>query len=196
MGAVLKIVLKILHFLEDFFCIKTQCKGIIMETMLTLSVGGFPPLSARGCEQTLSVINDGDMRRTINGTLVLNKNQPIKKYKSIIKCKDKTSLASFGLYPGKDIMVGCIHHLFQAGNVGDNGLERPFVDGSIQVININRELIPFIIQNKTIHIEQTNNMDPIFISYRPLLSMRVVRYELFTYEWSLESGWELELEEI
>ena len=77
----------------------------IMETELILSVGGFPPLSARGCKQELIPVSKGALRRTINGELVLVGNQDLK-YKSIIQCDDKTSLATNGLYPGAEVMVG------------------------------------------------------------------------------------------
>ena len=83
-----------------------------METELILSVGGLPPLSARDCVQELIPIEQGRLRRTINGELIFVGKQ-WSKYRSVIYCTDKTTLATNGLIPGTVVKVGCIQRLWQ-----------------------------------------------------------------------------------
>lgn len=169
-----------------------------METDLILSVGGLPPLSARGCVQELMPVNNGTFRRTINGTL-LHLGHTLK-YRSVITCEDKTSLATHGLMPGSLVRVGCIQRLWQKVN-GDEKiiLEREAIEGSVAAVDSNQQpitirqvagqsvdLMPFAIPND----------GDSFITYRPWLTMRVINYSLITHEWGVKVGWRLELEEI
>ena len=169
-----------------------------METELILSVGGFPPLSARGCKQELIPVSKGALRRTINGELVLVGNQDLK-YKSIIQCDDKTSLATNGLYPGAEVMVGCIQRLWQKVKEGGENepitLERYPVKGSICVVDDNqKEVVIKELDGKTILLQDRHKT--YYISYRPWLNMRAVTYSLNTDEWGIKGGWSLEVEEI
>ena len=59
------------------------------ETALEFSIGGLPPLSARGCIQTLSAIPLGGLHRTINGALIFTGDTKARKYRSTIRGKDK-----------------------------------------------------------------------------------------------------------
>lgn len=150
-----------------------------METELILSLGGLPPLSARGCIQELVPVEQGKLRRTLNGELVFVGN-PRSKYRSIIYCADKTSLATEGLSPGSVVQVGCIQRLWQK--------VLPAMDEGQKPISVER------IDNNQIQLQERRI--PCFVSYRPWLSMRTVRYTLHTNEWGLKVGWRLELEEI
>ena len=53
-----------------------------MESELTINIGGFPPLSARGCEQELTPISEGEFHRDINGDLIYLGQDTHTKYKS------------------------------------------------------------------------------------------------------------------
>ena len=169
-----------------------------METELILSVGGFPPLSARGCQQDLIPVPQGSLRRTINGELVMVGSQELK-YKSTIKCNDKTSLATDGLFPGCEVMVGCIQRLWQ--KVVENKdnepvvLERHPVKGSVVVVDENQQEIKITsLDGKKVQL--SDRSDTCYISYRPWLNMRAITYSLNTDEWGVKGGWSLEVEEI
>lgn len=169
-----------------------------METELILSVGGFPPLSARGCIQQITPLEQGKLRRTINGELIFI-GQPISKYRTVIYCTDKTSLATDGIRPGSPVQVGCIQRLWQKvipdQNNGSITLERPPVEGSITVIDENQKSIEVqSVDNQEIKLKDRKNT--YYVGYRPWLNMRTVRYNLQTNEWGLKAGWQLELEEI
>ncbi len=169
-----------------------------METELILSLGGLPPLSARGCIQELVPVEQGKLRRTLNGELVFVGN-PRSKYRSIIYCADKTSLATEGLSPGSVVQVGCIQRLWQKvlPDMDNNPimLERAAVEESVVAMDEGQKPISVErIDNNQIQLQERRI--PCFVSYRPWLSMRTVRYTLHTNEWGLKVGWRLELEEI
>lgn len=169
-----------------------------MESVLTLSIGGLPPLSARGCIQTLMPTENGCIQRTLNGTAHYVGPSTLK-YRSTIQCKDKTTLATHGLQPGTEIMVDCIQTLWQQiiphASTYTATLEREAVSNSIAAITAERDAVPIEVVDQT-HIRIPPMAKPIFISYRPKLKMCVHTYELFTDEWGMNAGWRLELEEV
>lgn len=169
-----------------------------MESILKFSVGGLPPLSARGCTQTLTPLPLGYQQRTMNGDLISWGNQGVK-YKSHIQCQDQAVLATDGLYPGVDITVECIQSLwqrFQSDGEGENviRLDREPVEGSVVAMTDERE--PLEIRHDGDQVYLPHMVGPIFVSYRPRLHMKVRNYELFTSEWGMSSGWKLDLEEV
>ena len=169
-----------------------------METELILSVGGLPPLSARGCKQDLIPVPQGNLRRTINGELVMVGGQDLK-YKSTVKCNDKTSLATDGLFPGCEVLVGCIQRLWHKVKENqDNApitLERYPVKGSVVAIDENQNEIP-VREIEGRRIQLKDRARDYYISYRPWLNMRAITYSLNTDEWGVKGGWSLEMEEI
>src|SRR5690348_7047911 len=141
-----------------------------METELVISKGGFPPLSARGCEQELIPLSLGQFRRTVNGDLVFLGVQG-KKYKTIITCSDQTVLATDGLEPGVVVTIHCIQRLWQKATGPTVILERLAVENSICAIDENRQPVRIICSNGqevTLAEEKT-----VFVTYRPSLNMRV-----------------------
>ncbi|MBW8309835.1 MAG: hypothetical protein K0M45_09440 [Candidatus Paracaedibacteraceae bacterium] len=164
-----------------------------METELVISRSGFPPLSARGCIQELVPIALGQFRRTVNGDLVFLGTHG-KKYKSTISCEDKTVIATDNLDIGGIVDVNCIQRLWQRCEGDRVTLDRLPADGSVYAINGQHHPLPIIsIEGKEIVIESDQ---PYFVSYRPLLTMRIIRYVLKTDEWGLKAGWQMDLEEI
>lgn len=165
-----------------------------METELIIEGCNFPPLSARGCSQELTVVDQGTFRRSVNGSLVYM--GPVDhKYKSIITCEDKVTLVNERvLARGMDVRIGCLQRLWQQGKPGTVTLERDAVVGSVAVIDGMQKPIGFtIIDSRTVQI---SSVEPSFLSYRPWLLMRVISLKLYTNEWGLKAGWQLELEEV
>ncbi len=164
-----------------------------METELVISGSGFPPLSARGCIQELVPLAMGQFRRTVNGDLVfLGTNG--KKYKTVISCEDKSVIATDSLDVGSIVEISCIQRLWQKSNGGKIELDRIPVTGSIHVIDEHHNPLPIICYDRqeiTVATQQ-----PCYVSYRPILTMRIVRYFLKTDEWGVKTGWQMELEEV
>ena len=165
-----------------------------METELIIEGCGFPPLSARGCSQELTVATQGTFRRTVNGDLAYMGPES-HKYRSIIHCEDKVTLVNEGvLARGSVVRIGCLQRLWQQGN-GRIMLEREAVIGSVVAMDAAQKSVDaHVIDAKT--VEVPNMQADVFISYRPWLVMRVISLTLRTDEWGLKAGWQLDLEEI
>jgi hypothetical protein len=162
-----------------------------METELRLSVGGFPPLSARGCVQELTPIQTGEFRRTINGALIFLGTKETK-YKSVVWCKDKNVIATHSLYPGQVIQMNCIQRLWQKIE-GQTliKLEKKAVEGSILLTKGQSEFVTFDLVEEGIRPHAQAD----YVCYQPILSMMIKSYQLECNEWGMSNGWRLESEE-
>jgi hypothetical protein len=175
-----------------------------MQTELTINRGGFPPFSARGCQQSLEPLATGELRRTINGDLLYTGKKGHHKYKTTITCQDQAPPALEGIWRGEAVTVCCAQRLWQEISVDkDNAellvnLERPAVEGSIVALKDGTEQLPVqTIDSKQLAIKAPFKIgDKVYISYRPKLQMRVINFHLVTNEWQQTCGWRLMLEEI
>ena len=168
------------------------------ETDLRLEIIGrgnsLGPFSARGCTQTLSLLSQDILRRTINGNLICVGNGGHRKFVSIISCKDKAPPGFDGLWKGSLLKVGCIQSLTHV------------VPGSSEKVYLEREPMAIHLHEysgKTWSVERGQDrwvgipqeFPGGFLTYRPELKMVVQNYFLETDEWGLTVGWRLELEE-
>ena len=110
-----------------------------MESELILSRGGFPPLSARGCVQQLMPILAGELRRTINGSLIYTGKSLTHKYRSIITCEDRAVIAMEGFWRGSEIRVGCIQRIWQKVEGEQALLERDPIEGSVFIMTAKQQ---------------------------------------------------------
>lgn len=169
-----------------------------METLLTFSIGGLPPFSARGCVQTLKPVQLGKMARTVNGEL-LHLGPKTLKYQSIIEAKDKSVLAVDNFSPGSHVRVGCIQRLWEKIEGGVHTISRKQVSGSVAVLDSEQNIIPFSQSGMQITLNRYDNFSvdrECFVTYRPYLDMRITDFSLKTKEWSMETEWILYLNEI
>ena len=165
-----------------------------MESRLILSRGGFPPLSARGCLQTLTPTKLGEFYRTVNGDLIYLQPYERPKYRSRILCEDKTVFASEGLWPGQKVTVSCVQRLCQKLDGREATLERLPVKGSIRAVDQEAKSIKLTaVDGRKLTVESDGKT---FVSYCPILDMRVVSFQLKTDEWGVKTGWQLDLEEV
>lgn len=160
-------------------------KGFHMETELTLSLGGFPPLSARGCTQTLS-LQEAKFARTLCGRLICT-GPRVQKYKTLIEGSDQRVLATDSfITPGIEIELGCIQRVWQKVLKGSFKLSRDFVPHSLYFESVgHKESLP------SCYAPEDG-----FVSYRPRLKMALSSCRLFTDEWTMKTKWSIELEEI
>jgi hypothetical protein len=139
------------------------------DTDLVIDAIAFPAAAGRGIKQTLVPIANGDMRRTINGTLVDLTRSTNRKYKSTINCTDSTAPALDGIWRGKIVTVSCVARLTRSAETASVRTE---VAGSEVVLS---------------------NGD---ISYCPQLQMMLIDYSCDFDEWAGTVNWSLELEEV
>ncbi|MBZ7921665.1 hypothetical protein LAC81_07705 [Ensifer adhaerens] len=140
------------------------------ETVLVMAGIGVAPYSARGLEQTLQPISGaGQLRRTINGTLVDLSESQMRKFTSTISGSDQLSPALNGIWPGQAVTVDCIAELCYPTSGGSP--DRPVVSGSPRV-------------------------EGAMTYYRPQLSMMVTDWQLREDEYGRQVSWTLQLEEV
>lgn len=171
----------------------------MFETELILERVGFPPFSARNCQQTLTPLSTGDFRRTVNGQLVYTGHSGHHKYYSTIQCQDQTIPSFDHIWRGSIISVGCIQRLSQDAKVNQKiFLERDPVPHSVYVIDENREEfeIESVVNREVTLKEKVEEGQKRYIFYCPSLQMRLINFKLLTDEWGKTNGWQLELEEI
>lgn len=174
----------------------------MFETNLHLSIGGLPPLSARGCSEVLRLAPLGEMKRTINGELIFIGEDSIKKYSCLIKGKDKAPPALEGLTRGQKVTVGCLSYLTQKFISKEPNqtvaLERDPIPHSLYAFTSERNAIDLSeIKKRTVTFSSSlPEGQEIYLSYRPQLEMIVIDLGTETDEWNLTCGWYLKLEEI
>jgi len=146
------------------------------ETILRLTGADLPPYAARGLKETLSHL-DGDMQRTINGTLVNLTATQMRKYKVSIEGSDQMPPSLENVWPGAVLVVDCISELCQVGDTEgslpetDADFGRDFVPGSVRA-------------------------EAGFTFYRPRLTCMLISFSVDKDEYAAKVGWQLELEEV
>lgn len=148
-------------------------------TVIRLTSMGLPPYAARGITQTLRPINAAaSLRRNINGALQDVADPLFRKFESTISGDDVEPPAFEMVWPGRLLTVECSAMLRRAATTDDTTedttegqFERPSVPGSITIAGG-------------------------FISYRPVLQMRVTGWDMTEDEWRRGVPWSLGLEEV
>lgn len=163
------------------------------ETCLTLSMGGLPPFSARGCIQVLAPIESAEVHRTINGELVTTVSKLHHKYKSTIKSQDKLPIAMDSLWKGQDVELGCMQRLWEKSDGNTVALSRRPVSGSVVAISQDRLAVEVL----QVEGQKVTLAGPAFVGYRPLLVMKITDFGYETEEWGEGNvSWFLKLEEV
>ncbi len=166
-----------------------------MQTQLMLSIGNFPPLSARGCVQELMPLKKGEFQRNILGDLIYIPQKGAQKYKTKIVCQDKTPFSHAGLMPGVQVKVSCIHPIWQrVEKTGEITLEKEVVNRELSLVDEQGEVI--FIQSKTNTFKDERLKIGCMVSYLPVLDMCVLAHESHMDEWNLKNKWVLEMEEV
>ncbi len=164
---------------------------------ILLGISGLPQERARNCVQELTPIANGNFKKSVNGNLLFLETSQRQKYRSVIFCSDSQSPIIDKIWIGSQINVGCIQSLWQIIRPGETILDliRPAVSDSIHVINTLGENVMHSISGNRILLKKSSPQKT-FVSFRPWLTMLVTNFSMKTNEWKMESGWELESEEI
>lgn len=163
-----------------------------MESVLKISSGGFPPLSARGCTQELIPVSDGIFKRTIEGKLCFIQGLKEIKFRTIISCEDKAAFALDTFSPAQEVEVNCLQELTQKVEAGAVTLIRDPVPNSLKATGLDSKPLTLTpSEGRIINVPQKG-----YVSFRPILKMRVTQFSLKTNEWGLKVGWSLHLEEV
>ena len=168
------------------------------ETLLILGDLEIPAGAARGISQTLQFIDNGDVRRTINGTLTDLTRVVNRKFESQLSITDQATPAMVELFKGQTLLVECISLLRQ--NVSPASTTETLIRDPVtsSVIGRDAACTPF---TPTI-IGGAGNRDITFaspvvmIEFRPILNMMVLATSINTDEYGAAESWTIDLQEV
>lgn len=165
------------------------------ETILILNGIPLPAGSSRGISQTLNLISNGEMRRTVNGTLHDVTRQENRKYSSSIRCTDMKTPAFGSLYRGMIVEIYCITPIREPFDYEDGvvSLQRYPVSGSVFGYNAaGQKITPILVYEDEVQFDQ-----PIeFVEYLPIMNMMVIDKSQDSDEYGAVESWQVDLEEV
>jgi len=166
------------------------------ETILKLGDNFIPVGAGRGISQTLDPISNGDIRRTINGSLIDLTRALNRKFESQVNCTDMGTPTLAGIWKGSIIQVDCIQPLRELVNPASttHTIIRDPVAGSVIGIDeaTDAEVTPTIVAGRDITFSAAVKA----IEFLPSLEMMVRSHSLNTDEYAAEEGWSIDLEEV
>ena len=169
-----------------------------MESTLIIKGIGFPRLSCREVTQTLLPIQQGEIRRSVNGELCYIGTSAHHKYKSTIMCADYNLPGLQQVWVGAQVSVLCVSDLWERFVLGDETvreLSRPPVPGSLNGIRADGSPIEAVCEESLLTLPQGDG-EEVMVSYRPLLKMRITAFDFRASEWEKGAQWRLLLEEV
>lgn len=165
------------------------------ETVLKLGNLYFPVGAARGISQTIDLVSNGELRRTVNGDLKDITRQQNRKFISSISCSDTESPTIQGIWKGTQLVVECIQPFRQlidpAGLVGN--LIRTPVTGSVFGRAANNDKV---LPTSVVGLVATFPTNVVMVEYRPILTMMVSDISEDKDEYGAVEAWSLSLEEV
>lgn len=152
-----------------------------------------PYESSRGIKQSLAPIDGGlDMRRSVNGELVVVANPLFRKYVTEISASDFAAPALGSVWKGTGVTVECVVPITQAVVSGAATLGRDPVSGSVEAFAANGDPVAHTRTGRNITAASAT-----YVRYRPILSCVVTAVSWDHGEISFEgNAWSMSLEEV
>lgn len=165
------------------------------ETILKLGDVSIPAGAGRGISQSLDLIDNGQIRRTINGDLRNLTRALSRKFSSNISVVDLDSPAFRGLWRGQILLVECITRFNQ--NVSPEAsvvdLIRPFASGSVIGYDAGGQKVAI---DAISGQEITFDSDVRFVSFRPVIEFMITGISTGSEEYDASVSWSIDLEEV
>lgn len=147
--------------------------------------------------ENLRPIDAGELRRTVNGTLVNLMVDEFRKYALTISSDDIRPPALAHLWRGSQLTItpaSEIGDMIAAGG-SSRTLARTPASGSIRCLTKRFDAVPFTISGKVVTLPSPA-VGVVRIYYRPVLSMMVVGWSADTDEAEASTAWSIDLEEV
>lgn len=166
------------------------------ETILKIGDLIFPVGAARGISQTIQPIDNGDVRRTVNGSLLDLTRIQNRKFESQIRLQDQATPTLAGVWKGSTHIIECIfpfRELVDPASTTHTIIRTP-VTGSVTGIEDISGLIvdPISVVGEDITFTNAVNL----IKYRPVLTMMVLAITFDVDEYAATEGWTVDFEEV
>lgn len=165
------------------------------ETILKLGDIYLQVGSSRGLTQSLALVSNGDLRRTVNGSLIDLTREQQRKFNSTISGSDIAAPAIQDLWRGQELEVECIQPfrqtVFPVSLTAT--LIRDPVSGSVfGRIADGTKIFP----TSVIALVATFAQNVSMVEYRPILTMLVSDISIDNDEYAAQEGWSIDLEEV
>ncbi len=167
------------------------------ETLLKLGDIVIPAGAGRGITQTVTPIENGSIRRTVNGELIDLTRQESRKYASAISAGDNagTAPAFAGLWRGQTLVVECIKTIRQT--VFPASLSATLIRSPVAGSVVGRDALGAKVNpSSVVDRLATFPSNVVMIEFRPILTMKVLSVNEDVNEYEASETWSLELEEV
>ncbi len=164
------------------------------ETLLAIDGIVLPPGAARGLRQTLEPIDNGPLRRTVNGALVDLTRAPTRKLRSTLTCDDQAAPGLAQLWRGALVTLDCVATLSQS-------VAPPAVSVALERLPVAVSVQAWATDGSGVAITGLTGQTASFatavalVRYRPRLTMRVISRSEETDEAGVGVLWTVTLEE-
>lgn len=166
------------------------------QTLLKIQGAGMPPMLLEECTQVLEALPLGGLHRTVNGELIYTGVPGMMKYKTVCAGTGKAAPGLDTLKRGDQVRVQCIQRLWQEMEGPESTLSRPAVPNTVLVMTEQRQPVTHTLLSPTQITVKKRPAESLYLSYCPLLIMRVVDLTLNTVEWGETTTWKIKLEEV
>jgi hypothetical protein len=164
------------------------------QTAVSLSSIITPYGSARGITESLSILDNGTLRRTVNGTLVDTTRVENRKFGYSVKCNDLTSPTLSGVWKGMFVTVESAQSF------------RQFVN-HVQTVTLIRSPVSNTVKGFTsdgteVSLTSVTGTTAVFasqvdyVTFNPTMDMRVTNYTINNDEYAASEAWQIDLEEV
>lgn len=151
-----------------------------------------PVGAARGVKASLELIDNGQLRRTVNGELVDLTRTTSRKYKLSLSCSDLSTPTLADLVRGQQVQVVPPKRLRQAVPAsGQVTLRRPAADGTLRAHAADGATVEYAVAGDVVTAPAGS-----IVSYLPVLDMLVSSVSHDAEEWDATESWSVELEEV
>lgn len=165
------------------------------ETNLKLGDIVIPVGAGRGITQNISLVDNGDLRRTVNGTLIDLTRDETRKYTSSVQSSDQKTPSLAGIWKGQELVVECISTIRQLVSPASTSvtLIRDFVTGSVFGRDINGAKVT---PSSNVDLAFTFPTNIVMVEWLPKLTMLVADINIDSDEYEATQGWSINLEEV
>ncbi|MDC0349159.1 hypothetical protein OAN21_01985 [Alphaproteobacteria bacterium] len=166
-------------------------------TQLKIEGAGMPPLLLEGVTQTLEALPLGGMHRAVNGDLLYTGDRGQVKYRMACAGTGPATTGLDGLHRGDVVTVHCLQRLWQEVSKRTVFLSRPPVLGTVLALDANHQSVDFEAkEDQSLRLKEALGGGVLYVSYCPILKIRLMETTLNTTDWGAEQGWRLVGEEV
>ena len=151
----------------------------------------------RQIKESLSPVDSGDLRRTINGALTSLVDPAFRKFKLSVSCDDMHTPGFASAWKGRQLTVRPSSDLTDLIAVGgiSRTLERDPVAGSVRAVDVDGATVAFTVAGRVVTLGAAAAKTT-RLFYRPVLVMLVASWSTDQDEAGATTSWQLELEEV